>query len=82
MDNRRAWMMEGVYVSIAIVALLFVLFLVKLIWAWTVPDLFPGAVATGLVAKRIGWITALKLAVFLGILAGVAGVRRNARRGF
>ena len=47
------------------------LFLIKILWAWTVPDLFPGAVQQGLVAKSISWLTAGKLALFIAILAGI-----------
>ena len=37
----------------------------KFLWAWIAPDLFPGAVAQGLVAKTISWGTSLKIsAVF------------------
>lgn len=80
MKDNKVWLMVGVYVSIVILIILFILLIVKLLWAWTIPDLFPGAVATGLVAKRIGWLTALKLSLFLGILMGAAGVKGNRRR--
>ena len=46
-------------------------FVIKLLWAWTIPDLFPGAVEQGLVAAEISWFTSLKLALFLGIARGV-----------
>ncbi len=51
------------------------LFLVKVMWAWTVPDLFPGAVRTGLVAAKISWLTALKVAIFIAVLSGITGIR-------
>ncbi|MDI9586188.1 MAG: hypothetical protein QM473_18345 [Acidobacteriota bacterium] len=54
-----------------------VLLVVKLLWAWTIPDLFPGAVEQGLVAGTISWWTAFKLAVFVAVLAGIAGARRG-----
>jgi hypothetical protein len=53
------------------------LFLVKILWAWTIPDLFPGAVEQGLVAKEISWYTSLKVAIFVAALAGIAGIRRG-----
>jgi len=53
-------------------AIVLALFLVKWVWAWTIPDLFPGAVEQGLVAKSISWFTAFKVAVFIGILGGFA----------
>jgi hypothetical protein len=57
--------------------IIIVLLLVKLLWVWTIPDLFPGAVEQGLVAGEISWITAFKVAVFVAVLAGLAGVRRG-----
>lgn len=60
----------------AVVAVFVVgLLLVKLLWAWTIPDLFPGAVEQGLVAGSISWFTALKVAIFLAVLLGIAGAR-------
>ena len=51
---------------------------IKLLWAWTIPDLFPGAVEEGLVAKEISWLTSFKLALFFGILTGlVKGNNKN-----
>ena len=45
-------------------------FLIKLLWAWTIPDLFPGAVEQGLIAAEISWFTSFKLALFFGLLTG------------
>ena len=47
-------------------------FIIKLLWAWTIPDLFPGAVEQGLVAAKISWLTSFKLAIFFGILTGAS----------
>jgi len=58
-----------------VVTLVLVLLLVKLLWAWTIPDLFPGAVERGMVAGSISWFTSLKLAIFIAVLAGIAGIR-------
>jgi len=46
--------------------------IIKWLWAWTIPDLFPGAVEQGLVAAEISWLTSFKLALFFGILTGLA----------
>jgi hypothetical protein len=46
-----------------------VLLLVKLLWTWTIPDIFPGAVEQGLIAGSISWF---KIAVFVAVLAGLA----------
>jgi|LGVF01.2.fsa_nt_gb hypothetical protein len=56
----------AVYVVIA-------LLLVNYSLAWTIPDIFPGAVAQGLVAESISWYTAFKVAIFVAVLAGLAG---------
>jgi len=61
---------SGILGLIAI-AFLVSLFLIKILWVWTIPDLFPGAVAQGLVAKQISWLTAFKIALFIGILSGI-----------
>jgi len=55
---------------VGVVAVSFLI--IKLLWAWTIPDLFPGAVEQGLVAAEISWLTSFKLALFFGILTGLA----------
>ena len=60
--------------------LVLALLLIKLLWAWTIPDLFPGAVEQGWVARSISWLTAFKIAIFVSLLAGVAGIRRRRTR--
>ena len=57
-------------ITLACVAFVIVLFLVKALWAWTIPDLFPGAVQQGLVAGTISWLTAVKIAIFVAVLSG------------
>ena len=56
--------------GLGIVALSF--FVIKLLWAWTIPDLFPGAVEQGLIAAEISWFTAFKLAIFFAILTSAS----------
>ena len=68
----------GLVVLIAAVLLL-ALLLIKVLWAWTVPDLFPGGVEQGLVAESLSWFTAFKLAIFVAVLGGVAGARQGKR---
>ena len=51
-----------------------VLLLMKLLWTWTIPDLFPGAVEQGLVAGTISGLTGLKVAIVVAVLAGLAGI--------
>jgi len=57
-------------ITLGCVAFVVVLFLVKALWAWTIPDLFPGAVQQGLVAESISWLTAIKIALFVAVLSG------------
>jgi hypothetical protein len=59
-------------VTLACVAFVVVLLLVKALWAWTIPDLFPAAVQQGLVAGSISWLTAVKVALFIAVLSGFA----------
>jgi hypothetical protein len=67
---------EGVKRGIAIlvaVAVTFVISVVvfKFVWAWVVPDLFPGAIAQGLINKNLSWLATLKLAVLVAVLSGL-----------
>jgi len=66
---------KGASVGIAIliaVAVTFVISVVvfKFVWAWVVPDLFPGAVAQGLISANLTWLASLKLAVLVAVLSG------------
>jgi hypothetical protein len=63
----------GLFVGLLLVALL----LVKLVWAWTVPDLFPGAVEQGLIADSLSWWSAFKLAILVALLGALAGFRKG-----
>jgi hypothetical protein len=71
---RRSWLFAIVPAALAIGLGVFVvaLLLIKVLWSWTVPDLFPGAVDQGLVARDITWLAALKLAIFMAVTAGVS----------
>jgi len=63
--------------ALAAVAVVVMLLVVKLLWVWTIPDLFPGAVQQGLIAAKISWWTAFKVAIFVAVLAGLAGARNQ-----
>ena len=41
------------------------LLVLKFVWAWMVPDLFPGAVAEGLISADLTWMTAVKFAAIM-----------------
>ena len=61
------------------VAGIFVLgiFLIKWFWMWTIPELVPGAVASGLVAAKITWWAALKLSVLVALLAAITNISKD-----
>ena len=66
---------KGVATGTAIlvaVAVTFVMSMVvfKFVWAWVVPDLFPGAVAQGLISANLTWFATVKLAVLVAVLSG------------
>ena len=72
--NKKMKIFAGI-ISLVTVIFVCVFFLIKFMWSWVVPDLFPGAVESGLVASEISWFTALKLALFMAILGG--GIKFN-----
>lgn len=43
--------------------------MLKLLWAWVIPGLLPGAVAQGLVVAALPWPAAFKLTVLVMVLA-------------
>ena len=55
-----------------ILTFVFGIFLIKWFWGWTIPVLFPVAVADGIIAGAISWWTALKLSVFISILVAMS----------
>jgi hypothetical protein len=72
----KAWLALIIPGLLAIIVSVFVLalLLIKLLWPWTIPDLFPGAVDQGLIAREITWYTSFKLAIFVAVLAGISGI--------
>jgi len=66
---------EGVITWVPILITMAVTFVIsvivfKFVWAWVVPDLFPGAVAQDLVSGNLTWLAAVKVAVIGGLLGG------------
>ncbi len=69
-------MARGCIVTAIVMAVIFFfigIFFIKLLWAWTIPDIFPGAVEQGLIVGEIGWWTAVKLSIVFGLFAGMVG---------
>jgi len=52
----------------ALVAFVIGAILIKLLWTWTIPDLFPGASAQCLISRNLTWLAALKLVAIVAIL--------------
>jgi uncharacterized membrane protein YdcZ (DUF606 family) len=77
MGKGWCWAIVPGVILFVVVVFVVALLLIKLVWVWTIPDLFPGAVTMGLVAGTISWYTAFKLAIFLAVMAGIAGARRG-----
>ncbi|MBI5833946.1 MAG: hypothetical protein HZB16_16760 [Armatimonadetes bacterium] len=77
----RLWAIVAGAATLALAAFFTVLLLVKTLWAWTIPDLFPGAVRQGLVAGSISWLTAMKVALFVAILSGFSRGQDGLRTG-
>jgi len=65
--------------DLIIVVIFFILgvFIIKLLWVWTIPEIFPGAVEQGLIAKNIKWFSALKLSVLFSLIATVARISKK-----
>ena len=59
-----------ILVTVAVTFVIMVVVL-KFVWAWVVPDLFPGAVAQGLINADLTWLAAVKFAVLVSVLSGV-----------
>jgi hypothetical protein len=65
-------------VSCAVCALLIIgLFLSRVVWAWVIPDLFPGAVRTGQIVASLTWLQAFKLSLLGCILWGSTRSSKN-----
>lgn len=75
----RNMLLLGIPAIVLWVIAIFVLgiFLIKWFWMWTIPELFPGAVAAGLVAAKISWWTALKLAGLVALLAAITNISKD-----
>jgi len=74
---KKSWWLAVVpgLLGLIVLVVAVVLLVVKALWAWTVPDLFPGAVKVGLVAREISWLAAFKVSLFAAVIAGLAGAR-------
>lgn len=69
----KKWFLAIIPGVISLMVLLFVLmlFLIKILWAWTIPDIFPGAVEKGLIVGDISWFLSFKIALFTAVVFGI-----------
>ena len=69
----KKWFLAIIPGVFALMILMFVvaLFLIKILWAWTIPDIFPGAVEQNLIVAELSWLTSFKLAIFVAVLFGI-----------
>ena len=76
------WVTVAITVIIQ-VAVMFVIAVIafKVVWAWVVPDLFPGAVNQGLMSADLTWLAAVKLAVLVAVLSGFSPALADATKG-
>jgi len=58
--------------SLMILFFVLMLFLIKILWAWTIPDIFPGAVEKGLIVGEVSWFLSFKIALFTSVVFGIA----------
>ena len=68
--------MKVLPIGLLAMAIIFVLSILVLrwLWAWIIPDLFPEAVAQGLIVDTLSWTTSLKLAVAFILASVVLGL--------
>lgn len=62
------------------IALVAIALLIKVVWSSTIPDLFPGAVEQGLVAKSISWMAAGAIATFIAVVSAIVRGQRLYRK--
>ncbi|MEF3279605.1 MAG: hypothetical protein K6357_01375 [Elusimicrobiota bacterium] len=53
------------------------IFIIKILWVWTIPEIFPGAVSQGLIVKKISWFGALKLSILFSMIATIARISKK-----
>lgn len=70
--NVERWVTAFVSIVVSVlVSFVVTLIILKFVWGWVVPDLFPGAVDDGLIVDELTWMTSLKLAILVAVLSGI-----------
>jgi cobalamin biosynthesis protein CobD/CbiB len=69
----------GTAIAIAVgVTFVITVILFKFVWAWVIPDLFPGAVQQGLISANLSWFSTIKLAVLASLIGGLGPTLNDA----
>lgn len=77
--NVEKWVTSAVTIVVnVVVSFAVTVIIVKLVWGWVVPDIFPGAVDDGLVAGELTWMDSVKLAILVAVLSGINQTIREA----
>lgn len=78
-ENIKKWLpvLVPAGIALAVVAFFVFLFVVRYLWAWVIPSLFPGAVQQGLIIGTLDWWGAFKLAVFVCVLSIFGGSHKS-----
>ncbi len=62
---------KGIEILIQIIITFVIMVVVlKFVWAWVVPDLFPGAVDRNLIESDLTWGITAKFAILISVLGG------------
>ena len=67
-DKKQCIVMIPKILVFMTIAFITALLLIKLLWDWIIPDLFPGLVAEGLLIGIMSWDTAFKMAILATIV--------------
>ena len=80
MKKQVVFAILGSAIGVIFFILLIVVWLLKVLWSWTIPEIFPGAVEQGLIAGSISWITALKVILLATALFSFLGIPQAGKR--
>jgi hypothetical protein len=69
--------MKFINFLVALVAFPVILILLKLLWVFTIPEVFPGAVEQGLIVSVLSWKAAFKVALFIFVVGLFIRVRKS-----
>lgn len=71
--SNRITFVANIFISAA-VTLVIGTFLFKLLWSWTIPEIFPVAVEQGLILGDITWLAAMKITGLVAILTSAGSI--------